>query len=84
MSPTLSNGYSVSRQVLAPADLCAIREAINETIDRTARALRTPFDESAPDAPFDQRLERVAARDSAYAAALFHAVMAHAFYGAAS
>lgn len=76
MSPTLSNGYSVSRQVLAPADLSGLREAISETIDRTAHALRTPFEESAPDAPFDQRLERVAARDSAYATALFHAVMA--------
>jgi ectoine hydroxylase-related dioxygenase (phytanoyl-CoA dioxygenase family) len=76
MSPTLSNGYSVSRQVLAPADLSGLREGISETIDRTAQALRTPFEESAPHAPFDQRLERVATRDSAYAAALFHAVMA--------
>ncbi|MCR4374989.1 MAG: phytanoyl-CoA dioxygenase family protein, partial [Acidobacteria bacterium] len=35
-------------------------------------------DESAPDAPFEQRLERVAVRDAAYATALFHAVMADA------
>jgi ectoine hydroxylase-related dioxygenase (phytanoyl-CoA dioxygenase family) len=76
MSPALSNGYSVYRQVFAPLDLSGLREAIRETIDRTAHALRTPFEESAPDAPFDERLERVAARDSAYAAALFHAVMA--------
>jgi ectoine hydroxylase-related dioxygenase (phytanoyl-CoA dioxygenase family) len=76
MSPKLSNGYSVSRHVLSPADLSGLREAISETIDRTAHALRTPFEESAPDAPFDQRLERVAARDAAYATALFHAVMA--------
>jgi ectoine hydroxylase-related dioxygenase (phytanoyl-CoA dioxygenase family) len=76
MSPTLSNGYSVARQVLAPLDLSGMREAIHETIDRAAYALRTPFEESAPDAPFDQRLERVAERDAAYATALFHAVMA--------
>ena len=39
MSPMSSNGYPVSRQVLAPADLSGLREAISETIDRTARAL---------------------------------------------
>ena len=76
MRATLSNGYSVSRQVLTPADLSGVQEAITETIDRTAHALRTPFEHSAPDAPFDERLERVAARDAAYATALFHAVMA--------
>jgi len=76
MSPTLSNGYSVSRQVLTPADLSGLGGAITETIDRTAHALRAPFEESAPDAPLDQRLECVAARDAAYATALFHAVMA--------
>jgi ectoine hydroxylase-related dioxygenase (phytanoyl-CoA dioxygenase family) len=78
MNALLSDGYAVSRNVLSPADLSGLRDAITETIDRTARALRMPFDESAPSAPFEQRLEHVAARDAAYATALFHAVMADA------
>ena len=65
MNAILSNGYAVSRHVLSPADLSGLRDAITDTIDRDARALRTPFDESAPDAPLEQRLEQVAARDAA-------------------
>lgn len=76
MNAILSNGFAVCRNVLSPADLSGLRDAITDTIDRTARALRTPFDESAPGAPLEQRLEQVAARDAAYATALFHAVMA--------
>jgi ectoine hydroxylase-related dioxygenase (phytanoyl-CoA dioxygenase family) len=78
MSAVLPNGYAVYRNVLAPATLSGLRDAITETIDRTARALRAPFEESAPDARFEQRLERIAVRDAAYANALFHAVMADA------
>lgn len=78
MNALVSSGYAVYRNLLTSADVSQLSEAIAETIDRTARAMRTPFEESVPDAPLEQRLERVAARDAAYAAALFHAVMADA------
>ena len=76
MSALESEGYAVHRSVLAPTELAGLREAIADTIDTVARVLRTPVEVSAPDAPFDERLERAAQRDAAYATALFHAVMA--------
>jgi hypothetical protein len=76
VSTTLPQGYEVFTRALDETYLAGLRDAITETIDRTARALRTPFEASAPDLPPEQRLEQVAQRDHAYASALFHAVMA--------
>ena len=73
-----TDGFHVARTTLPSSRLGAARDAITDTIDRVARAMRTPFDVSCPDSPFHERLERVAQRDRAYATALFHAVMADA------
>ena len=69
-------GFRIARQVLSADDIAALREAITETIDRVARALRTPFAASRPEAPLEDRLEQVAREDAAYAFALHHAAMA--------
>jgi ectoine hydroxylase-related dioxygenase (phytanoyl-CoA dioxygenase family) len=78
MHPIRDQGFHVERGVLSERDLGGIRAAVTETIDRAAHAMRAPFDTSCPDASFDERLDRVALRDHAYANALFHAVMADA------
>jgi ectoine hydroxylase-related dioxygenase (phytanoyl-CoA dioxygenase family) len=78
MTELATAGFRVVPSVLTESDLSGARQAIADTIDRVAHALRTPFESSHPDAPFDERLERIAARDRAYAFALFHAVMADA------
>ena len=66
-------GFRVVSDILTKTDLSGMRDAIIETIDRVARALRTSFDTSHPDAPFEERLDRIARHDRAYAFALFHA-----------
>jgi ectoine hydroxylase-related dioxygenase (phytanoyl-CoA dioxygenase family) len=78
MHPIRDHGFHVERSVLSEHDLGGIRDAITETIDRAARAMRAPFDTSCANAEFDERLDRVASCDRAYANALFHAVMADA------
>jgi ectoine hydroxylase-related dioxygenase (phytanoyl-CoA dioxygenase family) len=72
----MNEGFVVARDVLAPAEIDGLRDAITETIDRVARALRTPFAASRPEAALEDRLEQVAHADVAYAFALHHAVMA--------
>jgi ectoine hydroxylase-related dioxygenase (phytanoyl-CoA dioxygenase family) len=74
----LTQGYGVAPQVLAEGDIAGLRGAITETLDRAAGALRTPYGSSRPDLPLEERLERVARENRAYAAALYHAVMADA------
>ncbi len=73
-----TSGYCLLPQVLETRDVTAMRQAINETIDRVAMALRTPFPASCPNAPLEERLEQVAARNRAYAHALYRAVLADA------
>ena len=72
----LPDGYRVARAVFSEADLDPLRAAIAETIDRVAGALRAPRSASLPDAPIEDRLDRIAAEDLAYAFALLQAVMA--------
>lgn len=76
MHTLLSNGYQLVPDVLSHAEIVRLRDAITETVDRVAHALRTPFEESYPALDLEERLPAVAASDRAYAAALFHAVMA--------
>ncbi len=52
--------------------------AIHETVDRVARALRTPYEESAPQQDVFHRLQAVALRNPVYASALVAAVFADA------
>jgi ectoine hydroxylase-related dioxygenase (phytanoyl-CoA dioxygenase family) len=78
MSVVIDNGYRVLPQVLSPAELEALRGAIDDSINRVARVMLTPFAESHPDAPIEERLERVARKDRAYASALLQVVMADA------
>jgi ectoine hydroxylase-related dioxygenase (phytanoyl-CoA dioxygenase family) len=78
MNELATTGFHVISQLLAEDDLANIRKAITETIDRAARAMRTPFESSQPNASFEERLDRIAVRDRAYAVALFHTVMADA------
>jgi ectoine hydroxylase-related dioxygenase (phytanoyl-CoA dioxygenase family) len=78
VSVVVENGYLVLPQVLSPADVCTLRRAIEDSINRVARVMLTPFEESIPDAPIEERLERVARKDRAYASALLQVVMADA------
>jgi ectoine hydroxylase-related dioxygenase (phytanoyl-CoA dioxygenase family) len=78
VSVVVENGYRVLPQVLSPADVCGLRGAIEDSINRVARVMLTPFEESLPDAPIEERLERVARKDRAYASALLQVVMADA------
>lgn len=74
----LTDGYHVLERTLDRADIDALRAAIDECIDRVARAMLTPFDASCPGAVLEERLEIAARRDRAYASALLQAVMADA------
>jgi hypothetical protein len=56
----------------------AMGAAISETIDRVAKALRTPYEDSEPEAGLFDRLQRLAKRNSVYASALLSAVYADA------
>lgn len=74
----VENGYRVLPQILSAEDVHALRSAIEDSINRVARVMLTPFEESQPDAPIEERLERIARRDRAYASALLQVVMADA------
>jgi ectoine hydroxylase-related dioxygenase (phytanoyl-CoA dioxygenase family) len=78
MSVVVEHGYQVLPQVLSQADVRGLRSAIEDCINRVARAMLTPFEESHPGAPIEERLERVARTDRAYASALLQVVMADA------
>lgn len=78
MTELTMTGFHVVSQLLAEDDLINARQGITDTIDRAARAMRTPFESSQPNAPFEERLDRIAGCDRAYAFALFHTVMADA------
>ena len=78
MNQLVSDGFQVALQVLSRDDVLSLRSAITDTIDAVARALRAPFETSCPAASFEERLDRVAATDRAYATVLFRAVLADA------
>lgn len=65
-------------ELLKPQELEAIGQAVQETVDRVARALRTPYEESEPQEDIFHRLQLVAQRNPAYASALLAAVYADA------
>ncbi len=78
MSAALQDGYAVLPALFTPDEIRSFRQAIADCIDRVARAMLTPFETSLPPAPLEERLERVARTDRAYASALLQAVMADA------
>jgi len=74
---TVATGFRVV-DLLRRDEIDAMGAAISETIDGVAKALRTPYEDSAPEAGLFDRLERVARRNSVYATALLSAVYADA------
>jgi hypothetical protein len=70
MSVALKEGFAVVPGVFSEREIAALRDAITETIDRVARAMLMPFASSLPSLPIDERLERVAREDRAYASVL--------------
>jgi ectoine hydroxylase-related dioxygenase (phytanoyl-CoA dioxygenase family) len=78
MSVVIGEGFQVLPGLLAPADIAAVRSAIEDSIDRVARVMLTPYETSCPTMPIETRLERAARQDRAYASALLQVVMADA------
>src|SRR5918992_6022963 len=78
MSAALQAGFRVLPAIFTREEIDSLRQTITETIDRVARVMLTPFENSLPAAPLEERLERVARADRAYASALLHVVMADA------
>ena len=75
MDDLSSFGYEVVRDVLGAAEINSLREAIAESFDRVARALRAPFESSCPEASLENRIDRIAERDRVYGVALFRAAL---------
>src|SRR5919106_2617782 len=78
MSTGLQEGFAVLPAVFREQEIAGLREAITDSIDRVARVMLTPFASSLPSLPIEERLERVAREDRAYASALLQVVMADA------
>jgi ectoine hydroxylase-related dioxygenase (phytanoyl-CoA dioxygenase family) len=78
MSVGLHNGFRVLPAIFTTDEIAQLRQAITDTVDRVARVMLTPFAASLPSAPLEERLERVARDDRAYASALLQVVMADA------
>jgi Phytanoyl-CoA dioxygenase (PhyH) len=78
MTAVLQEGFAVLPVVFTEQEIASLREAITDTIDRVARVMLTPFESSLPSVPIEERLERVAREDRAYASALLQVVMADA------
>ncbi len=78
MSATLENGFTVLPALFTAEEIRSLRQAIADSIDRVARVMLTPFETSLPSAPLEERIERVARNDRAYASALLQVVMADA------
>jgi hypothetical protein len=64
--------------LLQANELAAMGDAIHETVDGVARALRTPYTDSAPEQDLFHRLQAIALRNPVYASALLTAVYADA------
>ena len=82
MSAVSSEGFRVLPGLLNPDDIGKLRSAIEDSIDRVARVMLTTYESSCLSSPIEERLERVARRDRAYAAALLQVVMADAQHDA--
>lgn len=78
MSAALEDGFRVLPAIFNQDEIARVRQAIADSIDRVARVMLTPFAASLPSAPIEERLERVAREDRAYASALLQVVMADA------
>src|SRR5918999_2541592 len=78
MNVALQDGYTVLPSIFTQEEIISLREAITDSIDRVARVMLTPFASSLPSLPIEERLERVAREDRAYASALLQVVMADA------
>jgi ectoine hydroxylase-related dioxygenase (phytanoyl-CoA dioxygenase family) len=76
MSELQEQGYQVLRGFLPVADLLPMRDALIETIDRAAGAMRAPVSLSCPGTAIEERLDLIAKEDRTYALALFRAAMA--------
>lgn len=66
-------GYTVS-ELLDRAEVLGLQQEIAAHMDRVAGALYMPLANTAPDAGFDERIERIAATDPSYAHLLGAAV----------
>lgn len=64
--------------LLRADELAAMGDAIGDTVDRVARALRTPYADSAPEQDLFHRLQTIALCNPVYASALLTAVYADA------
>lgn len=73
-------GYAVGTAIFTPAEIAQMQTGITDTLNRLARGFLTPYETSCPDAPFAERLERIAQRDRAYAIALIHGLLADAHH----
>jgi len=78
MSVVSREGFQVLPGLFTQEEIGRLRSAIEESIDRVARVMLTPYEASWPGTPLEERLERVAREDRAYASALLHVVMADA------
>jgi ectoine hydroxylase-related dioxygenase (phytanoyl-CoA dioxygenase family) len=78
VSAALPDGYAVLPALFTAEEVGSLRQAIADNIDRVARVMLTPFETSLPSAPLEERIERVARSDRAYASALLQVVMADA------
>ena len=78
MSAALQDGFTVLPAIFTQEEIASLRQAIADSIDRVARVMLTPFAASLPSAPIEERFERVAREDRAYASALLQVVMADA------
>jgi ectoine hydroxylase-related dioxygenase (phytanoyl-CoA dioxygenase family) len=78
MNAALQDGFTVLPAIFTQEEIANLRQAIADSIDRVARVMLTPFAASQPSAPIEERLERVAREDRAYASALLQVVMADA------
>jgi ectoine hydroxylase-related dioxygenase (phytanoyl-CoA dioxygenase family) len=82
MSALDRDGFQVVAGLLAPEEIGSLRRAIEDSIDRVARVMLTPYETSCPATPLEERIERIARQDRAYAAALLQVVMADAQHDA--
>src|ERR671919_645081 len=78
MSTALQDGFQVLPGLFTNDEIASLRSAIADSIDRVARVMLTPFETSLPSALLEERIERVARNDRAYASALLQVVMADA------
>src|SRR5687768_1699295 len=78
MNAALQDGFAVLPAIFTQEEIASLRQAVADSIDRVARVMLTPFAASLPAAPIEERIERVAREDRAYASALLQVVMADA------